>query len=139
MGTSALYLHRQPWRVHTIVFHANQQVQLLSEVNDFATVDSGRGGNTNWVRDCSEFHILFRFRMACTTDLCRISCTLVGKPHRELAIGYVRWHDSELYSPLCSTRIHFHPSLRPHECRIVVHIEFGSCKRQGCRSDRCGV
>ena len=81
MGTSAFYLHRQPWRVHTIVFHANQQVQLLSEVSDFATVDTGQGGNTNWVRDCSDFYIQFRSRMDGTKDLRQVNCKLVGKSH----------------------------------------------------------
>ena len=59
----ALYVHRQPYRIHTLVFHENQQVQLLSDADDFDTVDSGPGGNTDWVRDCIGFHIQLRSRM----------------------------------------------------------------------------
>ena len=64
-----------------MMFHENQQVQLLSDADDFGTVDSGPGGNTDWVQDCIRFHIQLRYRMDGTMDLRRVSCTLVAKPH----------------------------------------------------------
>ena len=64
-----------------MMFHENQQVQLLSDADDFDTVDSGPGGNTDWVRDCTRFHIELRYRMDGTMDLRRVNCTLVDKQH----------------------------------------------------------
>ena len=63
------------------MFHANQQVQLLSDAADFDTVDSGPGGHTNWVQDCRRFNIQVRYKMDGSMDMRRISCTLVKKSH----------------------------------------------------------
>ena len=56
-------------------------MQLLLDADDFVTVDSGPGGNTDWVRDCTRFHIELRYRMDGTMDLRRVNCTLVDKQH----------------------------------------------------------
>ena len=64
-----------------MMFHEKQEVQLLSDADDFDTVDSGPGGNTDWVRDCIGFYIQLRYRMDGTMDLRRVNYTLVGKQH----------------------------------------------------------
>ena len=81
MEVPAFYIHRQPLRIHTMMFHENQQVQLLSDAEDFVTVDSGPGGNTDCVRYCTRFHMELRYRMDGTMDLRRVNYTLVDEQH----------------------------------------------------------
>ena len=64
-----------------MMFRENQQVQLLSDAEDFVTVDSEPGGNTDCVRYCTRFHMELRYRMDGTMDLRRVNYTLVDKQH----------------------------------------------------------
>ena len=56
-------------------------MRLLSDADDFDTVDSGPGGYTSWVQDCPDFFMEFRYRMDGTMDLRRVNYTLVDKQH----------------------------------------------------------
>ena len=81
MEVAPLYIHRQALRIHTIIFYANRQVRLLSDAEDFDTVDSGPGGCTSWVQDCPRFFIEFRYRMDGSMSDRRVDCTLLHKLH----------------------------------------------------------
>ena len=96
-----------------MMFHQNQQVQLLSDADDFDTVDSGPGGNTDWVRDCPRFYVELRYRMNGILELRRVSCTLVVKSH-------VRRLPVDMYNGTIESYTR-HPE--PHIFIIIPHFD----------------
>ena len=113
MEVAAFYIHRQSLRIHTIIFYANRQVRLLSDADDFDTVDSGPGGYTSWVPDCTSFFIEFRYRMDGSMDDRRLDCTLLHKLH-------VMWLPMHMY---LGTIKNYHRHRPPHVLIIIPRLD----------------